>query len=158
MPPVPTAPPPVVVIPPPVVVPTRPEGPPPPVPVANDAPGTAAPIADGLRVTFGPDNANLNPGTAAALKTLAEKARSNDTPISVLAYAPGNADDPSAPRRLSLARGLAARAVLLNSGIASTRIYVRALGANMQGGPANRVDVTLAAPGPAQSPEKVATP
>jgi outer membrane protein OmpA-like peptidoglycan-associated protein len=146
---VPAAPPNVVVIPPPTVqVPTRPAEPPPPVPVAKDAPGTAQPIDGGVRVTFGGDRADLNPTSVLALKTLADKARAGDTPVTVLAYAPGIKDDPSTPRRLSLARGLAARAVLLNDGIASTRIYVRALGASDPGsGPADRVDVTLTAPG-----------
>jgi hypothetical protein len=87
---------------------------------------------------------------------LANKAREGDLPVTVQAYAQGTKEDPSTPRRLSLSRGLAARAVLLNDGIASTRIYLRALGASDAGdGPPNRVDVTLEAPGPVQ---KAATP
>ena len=61
-----------------------------------------------------------------------------------MAYAAGSAEDPSTPRRLSLARALAARAVLLHEGVASTRIYVRALGASGSGAaglPPDRVEV-----------------
>jgi outer membrane protein OmpA-like peptidoglycan-associated protein len=157
LPSVPEAGPPLVDIPPPVAVPTRPPEPPPPIPVIADAPGAAAPIPDGgLRVTFGADNINLNPTTAAAIKSFADKARDSDLPITILAYAPGNQDDPSAPRRLSLSRGLAARAVLLNNGIPSARIYVRALGATpTPDAPPNRVDLALTA---ATAAQKVATP
>ena len=64
------------------------------------------------------------------------------------AYAAGSPEDPSTPRRLSLARALAARAVLINEGIASTRIYVRALGSAADDGPADRVDLSAAPPAP----------
>ncbi|MBV9756580.1 MAG: hypothetical protein JO047_05955, partial [Alphaproteobacteria bacterium] len=55
-------------------------------------------------------------------------------------------DDPSTPRRLSLSRALTARQVLLDRGMGSTHIYVRALGANAGDGPPDRVDVTLNLP------------
>ena len=61
--------------------------------------------------------------------------------------APGTEEDPSTPRRLSLARALAVRSVLITEGIASPRIYVKAMGANPQalsGGPPDRADVTVA--------------
>ena len=61
--------------------------------------------------------------------------------IDVVATAAGSADDPSTPRRLSLSRALAVRAVLINEGIPSTRIYPRALGPNIGDGPPDRVDV-----------------
>lgn len=75
----------------------------------------------------------------------------------VVAYAAGVADDPSAARRTSLARGLSVRAALIAAGVPSTRIYVRALGAAGAGaagggagggtgggdGPPDRVDMTV---------------
>jgi hypothetical protein len=51
-------------------------------------------------------------------------------------------EDPSTARRLSLGRALAARAVLINEGIPSTRIYPRALGATGGDTDRDRVDVT----------------
>ena len=152
---VPLAPPPAPVLPPAMVVPTRPPAPPAPAPVAADAPGAATAIPDGLRVTFGEGRADLNPATEAALRALAHGAVA-DTSFIVSAYAQGAPEDPSTPRRMSLSRALTVRAVLIAEGIASVRIYVKALGAT-QGvwdGPANRVDVTLAAPKPqAGSPQ-----
>jgi outer membrane protein OmpA-like peptidoglycan-associated protein len=156
LPQIPTTPPRVAAIPPPaVLVPTRPAPPPPPIPVVADAPGVASPIADGTRVTFGPDRSDLNPATVNALRGVAQEAKANPTvPVNVAAYAAGTPEDPSAPRRMSLSRALAARAVLINEGLASTRIYVRALGTNdPSGGPSDRVDVTLGPP-----PQSDATP
>ena len=147
VPPVSPAPPPVAVVPPPaVVVPLSRTVPPPPVPVNADAPGTASPIpAGGARITFGPDRQDLNPATVEAIRAYGDSVKDNPTAaLNVLAYAAGTPDDPSTPRRLSLARALAVRAVLINEGLASTRIYVRALGANAGDGPADRVDVTPA--------------
>ena len=160
LPAIPAAPPRAAAIPPPgAAVPTRPVPPPPTIPVAAGAPGAAVKIADGMRVTFGPDHADLNPATVEALRTLAHVASASPTTsINVAAYAAGTPEDPSTPRRLSLSRALAVRSVMINEGIPSTRIYVRALGTNdPAGGPADRVDVTLGTPAdqpaaPAPSP------
>ena len=67
--------------------------------------------------------------------------------VNVIAYAAGKADDPSSARRLSLSRGLAVRTVLLDSGIQSSQIYVRAMGSKTESGPPNRVELTVARPG-----------
>jgi outer membrane protein OmpA-like peptidoglycan-associated protein len=146
---VPLGPPPAPVLPPPLVVPTRPPAPPAPAPVAADAPGAAAPIPDGLRVTFGDGRADLNPGTEKALRTLAQAAAA-ETSFTVAAFAPGAPEDPSTPRRLSLSRALTVRSVLMEEGIPSVRVYVKALGAShgVEEGPADRVDIILAAPTP----------
>ena len=61
----------------------------------------------------------------------------------VRGYAAGTLGDPSMARRLSLSRSLAVRNVLIAEGINSAQIYVRALGSNLTGEPADRVDVTL---------------
>ena len=140
----PTGPPPLPDMPAPVVVPAARPLPPLPVPVAPDAPGAASAVAGGQRVTFGPDRAELNPATEAALREFARSVRADETSINVNASASGAPEDPSTPRRLSLARALAARAVLISEGIPSTRILVRALGAAGGDGPADRVDVTSA--------------
>jgi len=105
--------------------------PPPPVPILPDARATRPPFrwrAD----YFGASKADLNPATNDALRKIAGEVKADPAiDLNVLAYAAGNADDPSTPRRLSLSRALAARAVLISEGIVSTRIYVRALGATL---------------------------
>ncbi len=154
---VPAAPPNPVVIPPPAIaVPTAAPPPIPPIPVAPDAPGTAEAVQGGLRITFGKDRSDLSPATVAAIQGVAEQAKSKPGALDVTAYAAGVPDDPSTPRRLSLARALAVRSVLLHEGIEFPRIYVRAMGAgpapsdkaaapgtpaNPPAGPADRVDL-----------------
>jgi outer membrane protein OmpA-like peptidoglycan-associated protein len=121
--------------------------------VLADAPGIVAQIPDGTRITFGPQRSDLNPATDAAISDLAHKLP--DGIFNLLAYAAGNSDDPSTPRRLSLSRALNARSVLIAAGIPSTHIYVRALGPNntppQPDIPPDRVDITVTA---TQSPAK----
>ena len=127
--------------------------PPPPVPAVPDAAGDASVLPGGLRITFGAGKADLNPKTEAALRALARMVKADpNADLNVYAYAEGMPDDPSTPRRLSLSRALAARAVLISEGIASTRIYPRALGASSSAGPPDRVDVTQVGVAPAPSP------
>jgi outer membrane protein OmpA-like peptidoglycan-associated protein len=145
--PVPAAPPPVPYIPPIDTAPPHPTAPPPPPPVHADAPGEASKIADGLRLTFGTARADFNPRTDAALRLLADAGTANPNLVyNVYAHAPGTAEDLSASRRLSLERALMVRSALINAGIASTRVYVHAMGAMglTDGAPADRVDIVMA--------------
>ncbi len=156
LPALPTVPPAIAALPPPAPIPEPRAEPPPTVPVANDAPGQAVPLTGGLRITFGPGREELNPSTEAALRRLARqvKGHEQDT-ISISAFAAGVPEDPSTARRLSLGRALAARAVLIDDGIASNRIYPRALGAAPDSAAEpDRVDVIVnaAPPGPAAAP------
>jgi outer membrane protein OmpA-like peptidoglycan-associated protein len=139
----PVAPPPGVSLPPIVVQPPAGKPEPPPVPpIAADAGGGAAPIKDGLRVLFATSRADLTESTQAAIKTyLNSVPRTESTSFDVTAYAAGGPEDPSTPRRLSLSRALAIRSVMLADGVASVRIYLRALGAAHADGPEDRVDV-----------------
>jgi outer membrane protein OmpA-like peptidoglycan-associated protein len=165
---VPTAPPAAPVLPPPIVVPTRPPPPTPPAPVAPDAPGAATTSAEGLRVTFGQDRTDLNPESDAAITALAHAAPTPDATFTLTAFASGG-DDPSTPRRLSLSRALAVRSALMQAGIASVRIYVKALGASSPAiaeGPPDRVDIVVGAgqlpatnaPAPAGAPAAAPAP
>lgn len=152
----PTIPPAIAALPPPAPVPAPRPQPVPVVPLVADAKGSPTPIPGGVRVTFGADSSDFNPGTAAALRDLAEKLKSQDTTtINIYAYATGTPDDASTARRLSLARALAARAVLINAGVPSTRIYPRALGSAGGETDKDRVDVMAGAPGP---PSSIAPP
>ncbi|MDP9095036.1 MAG: hypothetical protein M3N26_00535 [Pseudomonadota bacterium] len=145
---IPVSPPAILALPPPVAVPLAHPAPPPVVPLADDAPGTAMAIPNGLRVSFGTDRADLSPATAAALTQFADGLVAQPTAsINLFAYAAGSPDDPSTPRRLSLQRALAARAVLMKAGIPSPRIYPRALGP-AGGSEPDRVDVVTGSPTP----------
>jgi outer membrane protein OmpA-like peptidoglycan-associated protein len=164
-PPVPAAPPPAPVLPAPIVVPTRRAEPPPPPTVSEAAAGAVTQTPDGLRVTFGNGSSDLNPETESALEALAKSVHPPaEGTFTVAAYAAGTPDDPSTARRLSLARALAVRSVLIHSGVPSPRIYVRALGASVpppDGVSPDRVDVTITvapAPAPPPSPGQSAPP
>ncbi len=141
----PVAPPPVATlapIPPPAAPATA--APPAPPPISATAGTTARVETSGLRLIFKPDEADLSPVSNSALGDLVKATPKVDTiTFNVVAYAKGVADDPSVARRMSLARGLAVRAALMADGVASTHIYIRALGA-AGGDPADRVDVTVA--------------
>ncbi len=64
--------------------------------------------------------------------------------LQVLAYAGGQNLSTSKARRMSLSRALAVRAFLINKGVRSTQIDVRALGNKTSEKPVNRVDLNLA--------------
>ncbi len=164
------APPPQAVLPPSEpTVPARPAVPP-PVPVVTDAPNELSPIPGGTRVTFGAGRSDLNPASIASLRALAQSLKADAAAtVSVDAWSAGTPDDPSTPRRLSLARALAVRAVLISEGLASPRIYVRALGTDPGNAPPDRAEVTrtgasgkatgtAAAPGPPAAPDAAGVP
>ncbi len=95
-------------------------------------------------MTFGSGQADLSPDSVAAIQALVRAAPAADTTsFNVVAYAAGSADDASTARRLSLSRALAVRSALIADGVASTRIYVRALGSVPGEEPGDRVDLTV---------------
>jgi outer membrane protein OmpA-like peptidoglycan-associated protein len=63
--------------------------------------------------------------------------------LQLLAYAAGSGDAGSQARRLSLSRALSVRSYLIDKGVPSTRIDVRALGNKAEDGPPDRVDVVI---------------
>lgn len=130
----------------PPIAPAAPAEQPPAPPVVANAPTAAAPnpsVPKGLRVTFGPGQSDLSPDSSAAIKTFVSGAGSDQASFTVMAYAPGVPDDPSTARRVSLARAMAVRTALVADGIASARIFVRALGAQYGDGPPDRVDIDM---------------
>jgi outer membrane protein OmpA-like peptidoglycan-associated protein len=143
---IPAAPPPLPVLTPTLNVALHPFPVPPQPTVVLAATGAASPIAGGVRITFAAGSDELNPGTHQAIlafgQSLADKP---NVRAIVLAYSSGAPNDPSLPRRMALLRGLAARSVLMNSGIPSTRIYVRVIGqppAGAPGAPQDYIDLT----------------
>ena len=111
----------------------------PPKPAAS-----SATPADTLRLNFSTTQIALSDADKAALdKIVAASAADEETRIEVLAYAENVPDDPSKARRMSLSRALAVRSHLIDGGVRSTRIDVRALGDEYGSGPHDRVDVRL---------------
>ena len=121
----------------------------PAAPPANNTVLAPAPSPEKLpppvRLVFDGGQTDLTPADEAEIRDLA---RSIPVPqansVNVVAYAAGKPDDPSTARRLSLSRGMAVRSVLLDSGVPSAQIYVRALGATASDGPADRVELVVA--------------
>ncbi len=98
-----------------------------------------------LRVIFSGASTRLSPQGEQQLKELAAQLGDSDTRLQLKAYGGGSSETVSAARRLSLSRALAVRSYLIEQGIRSTRIDVRALGIAKDGGPAERVDLVLLA-------------
>ena len=95
-----------------------------------------------LRLTFASGSAELSEAAKQELRGLAKGlAQDSSSRVQLLAYAADAGDGASRARRLSLSRALAVRAFLIDQGIRSTRMDVRALGSNAGDGPADRVDV-----------------
>lgn len=129
------------------VAPPQPQAgaaPPPSPPVSDKAATTVEATTVGLRLTFAPEQSDLNPASIGSIKELAAKAPAgDDTTFNVKAYSPGKPDDPSTARRVSLSRAMAVRAALVADGVRSARIFVRALGEQYGDGPPDRVDIDV---------------
>ena len=105
-----------------------------PVSVANDA----------LRIPFGVGGADLPESALQPLQELAARlSREPNLRVQLFAFAAGTETNASQARRLSLSRALAVRAVLIDSGVRSTRMDVRALGSNTNEAPLDRVDLLV---------------
>ena len=97
-----------------------------------------------LQVVFGATASKLPPEAKKGLKGLAEKLKDKkNLRLQLLAYASSKALSPSKARRMSLSRALSVRSFLIENGIRSTRIDVRALGSKTTEKPLNRVDVNI---------------
>ena len=97
-----------------------------------------------MRVGFDTGSAKLNSPAETGLKKVADALKADSAlRIQLLAYAGGTSNSASQARRLSLSRALAARSSLINQGVRSARIDVRALGNKSEGGPADRIDIIV---------------
>jgi outer membrane protein OmpA-like peptidoglycan-associated protein len=106
--------------------------------------GKATPGGDALKVLFETEEAKLSEQARGELKTMVQGILDKaDLRVQLLAYAGGEALSSSKARRLSLSRALAVRSYLIENGLRSTRIDVRALGDKTAEEPVNRVDVNI---------------
>jgi outer membrane protein OmpA-like peptidoglycan-associated protein len=127
-----------------------------PMPTAGEALAATHPAmppgadakSDSGALRFAPGTADLRGDARFVLDGLAQKMTTQQSGrVQLVAYASGGTgtDDAIEARRVSLARAVAVRAYLIQHGVPSNRIDVRALGNRVEGGgPADRVDlVTL---------------
>ena len=99
---------------------------------------------DNLTVLFASDSDHLPESANGDLEKLAKKMGQDESlTLQLLAYAAADEANASNARRLSLTRALRVRTYLMELGVRSTRIEVRALGNKIEGGPADRVDLVL---------------
>ncbi len=138
----------------PALVPERPPVAEPPPPLAKSLTQQTAtqtqttalpppgPLVNQVRVLFQGGSATLSDSATAQLVRLAKQlSRDTSARIQLLAYAKSMDGGPSKARRLSLSRALAVRTFLIDQGVRSTRMDVRALGDKVQDGPSDRVDI-----------------
>lgn len=113
-----------------------------PPPAASAAPTPLPGGAGQVNLVFEPGKSELAGNGSAALEAMARSLTNTEDRIQIRAYASASgADAASGARRLSLSRALAVRGFLIDRGIRSTRIDVRALGAPTDNSPADRVEV-----------------
>jgi outer membrane protein OmpA-like peptidoglycan-associated protein len=97
-----------------------------------------------LRVEFAATASKFPAKAKTGLQALAKKLKGKDNlRLQLMAYAGGKSLSASKSRRLSLSRALSVRSFLMQSGVRSTRIDVRALGSKATEKPLNRVDVNI---------------
>lgn len=93
---------------------------------------------------FSAGDATLESPAEHTLDNVARQMKKDDAlRLQLLAYAGGGSQTESQARRLSLSRALKVRSYLLEKGIRSTRIDVRALGNKTEDGPPDRVDLIV---------------
>nr|WP_295837073.1 OmpA family protein [uncultured Azospirillum sp.] len=107
-------------------------------------PAANLPPSSVLSLVFPADATNLPDAADAVVDRIVERLRASDTArLQLRSYASGTADTAREARQLALARALALRERLTAFGIRSTRVDVRALGVDDNGGPPDRIDAVF---------------
>ena len=99
-------------------------------------PPAGTPLAPGraMQIAFKSTTSKLPDTAKAGLKTLAAKLKGQPAlRLQLMAYAGGESLSSGKARRLSLSRALSVRSYLIENGVRSTRIDVRALGNKTRG-------------------------
>jgi outer membrane protein OmpA-like peptidoglycan-associated protein len=119
-------------------------------PATRTEQGSAAPREDTLTpenivmIEFPGNETDLTSSGRNQLKNLSEQLRSREQlRLQLLAYADDDTLSPSKARRMSLSRALSVRSYLIENGIKTSRIDVRALGNKVTGSPRDRVDIKI---------------
>ena len=114
-----------------------------PMETASLPPAIRLPAGGGqvLRIEFREASTRIPPPAQESLRAVAVAAKESDGRLQLKAFAGASADTASGARRTSLSRALAVRSFLIEQGVRSTRIDVRALGGANDDGPSERVDV-----------------
>ena len=95
-------------------------------------------------IAFLVDQTKLPESSKSSLIRLAKTLKGRDNMrLQLMAYAGGQSLSSSQARRVSLSRALAIRSFLIENGVRSTRIDVRALGNKTSEEPINRVDLSV---------------
>lgn len=94
------------------------------------------------QITFGKGEKTVEQGLEQRIMQVAEEAKAGEKNIQVIAYASGGAEEASTARRISLARALDIRALLIQNGISEDRISLQALG-NREANSEDRADIFL---------------
>ena len=121
-----------------------------PNPAAKVAPDTVFPgLTKRSMISFLPQQTDPAQSALGAIKFLATDLNtamtSSGSRIELIAYGGTRGDKGSDARRLSLKRALAIRQVLIDDGVPTERIDVKAMGGVDDSGPADRVDVFIKA-------------
>ena len=93
-------------------------------------------------MVFAPNVTDMPDQSKATLSKVVAAMKADDqVHVQLVAYASGPPDQASQARRISLSRAITVRSYLMEQGVKSARIDVRALGNRGDGGPQDRVDI-----------------
>ena len=110
----------------------------------NEDGATTPSQTDAFTVPFAGDTSRLTDASRAPLERAMARLKADDQlRVQLMAYAGGAGLSASKARRLSLSRALTVRSFLIDNGVKSSRIDVRALGDKIPDGPSNRVDLNI---------------
>lgn len=161
-PPVPPPPVPAPPAPPPAATPTpvTPAPLPPPAPAPPPAARAPSPAPAPLQLAFRPGETGLTPEAKARLDAFARAVppEESNTRVMVVGYGDDAEGDVSRARRQSLARAIEVRRVLIDAGLRSTRIDVRAMGKPIDATSPDRVDLSVNAGGRTATPTTTGAP
>ena len=129
---------------PPVIAPPAPVKALPPLQTAAAPALAAGGLGRLTRIPFPVGTADLPDSAKVTLDSLAQGLARDQKRVQLVAYASGSGDEANQARRLSLARALAVRTYLIEHGIATARLDVRALGNRSEAdSPPDRVDIVM---------------
>lgn len=115
--------------------------------VLEEAVSVALPVVPSLSdltLPFDGSESTLNAQQQQKLDAIAAEMETGGNRLQVRAYATGEDGTTSSARRIALSRALAVRSYLMDKGIKPARVDVRALGADTDKSPVDRVDLIFA--------------